>query len=122
METEQEKIIRPSVFQPSHVVQPSKSVDNDGNGGGNNMDDKYATKEYVNAKLETTNTKIDALSQHIDDKLDQIPNIIENAILKEREFQKDQQKENRRFFWGTIIIGGISAVAAVISIIISLIK
>lgn len=101
-------------------VLPQEIRDNDGNGGENNMDDKFATKEYVNAKLEAINVKLDALSQHIDDKFDQVPNIIENAALKEREFQRDQQKENRRFFWGTIVIGGISAVAAVISLIISL--
>lgn len=46
--------------------------------------------------------------------------IIENILLKEREYQTNQQKENRRFFWGTIIIGGISAIAGVVSILVSL--
>ncbi|MCC4394455.1 hypothetical protein LMC00_00515 [Limosilactobacillus reuteri] len=94
---------------------------NNDNGGGGNMNDKYVTKEYLNAKIETIDTKIDALSKHIDDKFEQIPNVIENSILKEREFQREQQKETRRFFWGTIIIGGISAVAGVASVIVSLI-
>ena len=90
-------------------------------GGGGNMNDKYVTKEYLNAKLETIDAKIDALSKHIDDKFDQIPNVIENSILKEREFQREQQKETKRFFWGTIFIGGISAVAGVAAVIVSLI-
>ncbi len=94
---------------------------NNGNGGSRNMDDKYVTKEYLNAKLENIDTKINSLSSHIDDKFEQLPNVIENAILKEREFQREQQKETRRFFWGTIIIGGISAVAGVASVIVSLI-
>lgn len=107
---------------PENFVNPNELLDNKGNnnGGGNNMDNKYVTKEYFNAKFETIDTKIDALSKHIDDKFDQIPNIIENSILKEREFQREQQKETRRFFWGTIIIGGVSALAGVASVIISL--
>ncbi|MCT3207451.1 hypothetical protein EFO75_01730 [Limosilactobacillus reuteri] len=106
----------------SIIVMPNNSNHyNNGNGGGGNMNDKYVTKEYLNAKLETIDTKIDALSKHIDDKFEQIPNVIENSILKEREFQREQQKETRRFFWGTIIIGGISAVAGVASVIVSLV-
>lgn len=89
------------------VDKPVSPIDNGDNGGGGNMNDKYVTKEYLNAK--------------IDDKFEQIPNVIENSILKEREFQREQQKETRRFFWGTIIIGGISAVAGVASVIVSLI-
>lgn len=106
----------------SIIVMPNNSNHyNNGNGGGGNMNDKYVTKEYLNAKLETIDTKIAALSKHIDDKFEQIPNVIENSILKEREFQREQQKETRRFFWGTIIIGGISAVAGVASVIVSLV-
>lgn len=103
------------------VDKPVSPIDNGDNGGGGNMDDKYVTKEYLNAKLENIDTKINSLSSHIDDKFEQLPNVIENAILKEREFQREQQKETRRFFWGTIIIGGISAVAGVASVIVSLI-
>ncbi|KRL81765.1 hypothetical protein FC36_GL001357 [Ligilactobacillus equi DSM 15833 = JCM 10991] len=64
--------------------------------------------------------RFDSFEKRIDDKFNSIPMIIENAMLKEREYQRNQQKENRRFFWGTIIIGGIGAVAGVVSIIISL--
>lgn len=75
-------------------------------------------------ELEKLNTKLDAKFEVINHRLDNleknIPMMIENALLKEREYQTNQQKENRRFFWGTIIIGGISAIAGVVSILVSL--
>lgn len=103
----------------------------DGDGGGGNMNNDYVThpelkvsESKTQAELEKLNTKIDAKFEVINHRLDNleknIPMIIENALLKEREYQTNQQKENRRFFWGTIIIGGISAIAGVVSILVSL--
>ena len=114
---------------------------NSSDGGGGNMNKKFVTHDELKiSQLETqnkliqldnkTDTKFSELSSKIDSKFNildnkidnfekNIPIIIENAMYKEREYQQNQQKENRRFFWGTIIIGGISAVAAIISIIVS---
>ena len=114
---------------------------NSSDGGGGNMNKKFVTHDELKiSQLETqnkliqldnkTDTKFSELSSKIDSKFNildnkidnfekNIPIIIENALYKEREYQQNQQKENRRFFWGTIIIGGISAVAAIISIIVS---
>lgn len=116
----------------------------DGNsfdGGGEDMNKKFVTHDELKiSQLETQNkliqldnkidtkfselsSKIDSKFNILDNKIDNleknIPIIIENALYKEREYQQNQQKENRRFFWGTIIIGGISAVAAIISAIVS---
>lgn len=106
---------------------PGKGVNryNGGDGGGN-MDDYVTQSEFKISELKTQNkldrleSKIDSLSDKVDTKFNQIPGIIENAMLKEREYQRVQQRETRRFFWGTIIIGGISAVAGVISVIVSI--
>ncbi|MCQ4116576.1 MULTISPECIES: hypothetical protein [Ligilactobacillus] len=77
----------------------------------------------IDTKFSELSSKIDSKFNILDNKIDNleknIPIIIENALYKEREYQQNQQKENRRFFWGTIIIGGISAVAAIISAIVS---
>lgn len=104
-----------------HLYRP---VYNNGDGGGN-MDDKYVSKDYLNARLDTINQKIDGLNQHIDDGFNslgkQIPLEINNAILNERQYQQAQQKENRRFFWGTIIIGGIAALAGIGSLVVAII-
>ncbi|MHC3377788.1 hypothetical protein [Ligilactobacillus equi] len=81
---------------------------------------KYVTHDELRISQLETQNKLDKIDSKIDNLSDKIPMIIENAMLKEREYQRNQQKENRRFFWGTIIIGGIGAVAGVVSIIISL--
>ena len=115
--------------------------ENSFNGGGENMNKKFVTHDElkisqletqnkltqldnkIDTKFSELNSKIDNKFNVLDNKIDNleknIPMIIENALYKEREYQRNQQKENRRFFWGTIIIGGISAVAAIISAIVS---
>lgn len=87
----------------------------------NKLDYKFnKLDKKIDSKFNGLDNKIDRLNDKFDDKFNQIPMIIENALYKEREYQRNQQKENRRFFWGTIIIGGISAVAAIVSVVISL--
>ena len=110
---------------------PLSYTKNSNNGGGGSMNNDYVThpelkvsESKTQAELEKLNTKLDAKFEVINHRLDNldknIPMMIENALLKERDYQRDQQKENRRFFWGTIIIGGISAIAGVVSILVSL--
>lgn len=120
-------------------IQTNSVVDDSNNSSlneSNNMlernnlpmkNDNYVTHDELKiSQLETQNkidkldSKIDNLSEKIDEKFNSIPMMIENALYKEREYQREQQKETRRFFWGTIIIGGISAISAIISIVISL--
>lgn len=108
-------------FQPQSTNQEigtsPKKVRYNGNGGGN-MNEYVTREEFNNAmhqidrKFDQVDHRLDLIDQKFGQKFDQIPVMIENALFKEREYQRSQQKENRRFFWGTIIIGGISAVAA----------
>ena len=96
-----------------------------GDNGDDKMNDReseYVSKELLDAKLETLNTKIDSGLDRINDKLDNMPVLIQNELLKEREYQDTKQKEKRRFIWGTIIIGGLSALAGIVSAIISIIN
>lgn len=89
---------------------------NNGNGGGGNMD-KYVSHQELNTVIAKINGRFDIIDEKIDNLSDKFPIVVENKLLKEREYQRQLQKENRRFFWGTIIIGGISALTGIISII-----
>lgn len=120
-------------------------VDNSSDGGGGNMiNNNYVTHDEltisqleiqnritqldskIDTKFSELNSKIDSKFNILDNKIDNleknIPIMIENALYKEREYQRGQQKENRRFFWGTIIIGGVSALAGIASAIISILN
>ncbi len=89
-------------------------------GGGGNMD-KYVTHQELNTATAKINGRFDIIEEKIDNLSDKFPIVVENKLLNEREYQRQLQKEDRRFFWGTIIIGGISALTGIISIILSLI-
>ncbi len=104
----------------------SYNIDNTSNRGDDNMKNQdYVTHDELTiSELKTQNqldrieNKIDNLSNQVSHAISEdVPKTIELALLKEREYQKERQKDNRRFFWGTIIIGGISAIAAIGSII-----
>ena len=96
-------------------------------------DKKYVTHDELKISQLETQNKLDRLANKMDsnfksinqrfDNLERnIPMMIENALYKEREYQRGQQKENRRFFWGTIIIGGVSALAGIASAVISILN
>lgn len=104
----------------------SYNIDNTSNRGDDNMKKQdYVTHDELTISelktqrhLDRIENKIDNLSNQVSHAISEdIPKTIELALLKEREYQKERQKDNRRFFWGTIIIGGISAIAAIGSII-----
>lgn len=104
----------------------SYNIDNTSNRGDDNMKkqdyvthDELTISELKNQRqLDRIENKIDNLSNQVSHAISEdVPKTIELALLKEREYQKERQKDNRRFFWGTIIIGGISAIAAIGSII-----
>ena len=109
METEQEKIIRPSVFQPSHVVQPSKSVDNDGNGGGNDMNDKsFVThKEFSNAI-----NKIDKRFDELDKRFNQT-----DLNFEKVNTHFENQKSELVFAMLTITGAGVGFLSLLITLI-----
>ncbi|KRM20271.1 hypothetical protein FC40_GL000189 [Ligilactobacillus hayakitensis DSM 18933 = JCM 14209] len=92
-------------------------------GGSENMDKKFVTHDELKIsqletqnKIDKLNSKIDNLSEKIDEKFSSIPMMIENALYKEREYQREQQKEWRRFFWGTIVIGLFGVGIAIIGL------
>lgn len=104
----------------------SYNIDNTSNRGDDNMKKQdYVTHDELTISelktqrhLDRIENKIDNLSNQVSHAISEdVPKTIELALLKEREYQKERQKDNRRFFWGTIIIGGISAIAAIGSII-----
>lgn len=97
------------------VYKPPRKYDNYGGGGGNM--DKYVSHQELNTVIAKINGRFDIIDEKIDNLSDKFPIVVENKLLNEREYQRQLQKENRRFFWGTIIIGGISALTGIISII-----
>lgn len=106
--------------KPGTLVDTSLRKYNNYGGGGGNMD-KYVTHQELNTATAKINGRFDIIDEKIDNLSDKFPIVVENKLLNEREYQRQLQKENRRFFWGTIIIGGISALTGIISIILSLI-
>ncbi|WP_288728442.1 hypothetical protein [uncultured Limosilactobacillus sp.] len=92
----------------------------DNYGGDSGNMDKYVTHQELNTVIAKINGRFDITDEKIDNLSDKFPIVVENKLLNEREYQRQLQKENRRFFWGTIIIGGISALTGIISIILSL--
>lgn len=124
METEQGKIIRPNVFQSSHVVQPSKSVDNDGNGGENNMDDKYVT----HTELELSNEK---LLRHMDEQFSKLEKKMDaNQSETNLKFERTNTKfeslntkleKQKVWFYGTAI-GVVTATCTIVGFLIKFIK
>lgn len=85
-------------------------------GDGSDMD-KYATKE----ELKTLETKIDGRFNVIDKTLENLPDKMKLLINESDEKRRADEKDTKRFFWGTIIIGGISAISAIISVILTII-
>jgi hypothetical protein len=70
---------------------------NEDNGGVSAMDnEKYVTKDLLDAKFETISTKIDA-------KIDQIPLLIENALNKQENQRRIDQSNLIRWIIGTSI-------------------
>lgn len=73
----------------------------------NNDSNEYVTKELFNAHIKRIDDKINDLPDKMTDKM-------EILLLKEREYQRNQQKETRRFLWGTIGIGIASIVVSIV--------
>lgn len=67
---------------------------NDGSGGGGM---NYITREEFNAKMETIDVKLKKLEDKIDYSAENISSRIENFILK-------SEKEQRKWFIGTIMV------------------
>ena len=126
-----------NVVDINEYMLPSDKINNRNINGSNNMQeekDKYVTKDVFNAHMQRIDDKFDMLSHQIDnskedlkDNLNElkenlnttIPLQIKNSILEEREYQQNQQKETRRFLWGTI---GIGVLTIVVTIIIAIIQ
>lgn len=113
--------------------------DNNQNGGGN-MED-YVTHRELQSELEKqdlkvknqfteTNSKIneleikmnsrfnkiDARFDNINDKFDSLPEKIENIVMKNNQERDKEQKETRRYLWGTIFIGTVSMIISIIAL------
>jgi len=103
-------------FNSGTIRENNEVSSNYGNGGGSDMD-KYATKE----ELKTLETKIDGRFNVIDKTLENLPDKMKLLINESDEKRRADEKDTKRFFWGTIIIGGISAISAIISVILTII-
>ena len=121
----------------STIASVSKTRYNNGDGGGTMKDDRYVTHTELKLNTEKVlhhmDNKFTDVDRHfaevdkrfaevdnrldlLDQKIDQIPTKIENSILHEREFQRQQHTETTRYFFGTIIIGLISIAVSIIGL------
>lgn len=103
-------------FNSGTIMKTNEVSSRDGNGGGSDMD-KYATKE----ELRTLETKIDGQFNVLNKTLEDLPDKMKLLINESDEKRRTDEKDTKRFFWGTIIIGGISAISAIISVILTII-
>lgn len=67
-------------FEQSTPAVYNKGGNSDG--GGGNMEDKYATKEYVDHKVDDVLNKIDLLEAHLDTKFESVNTKFESVNTK----------------------------------------
>lgn len=103
-------------------------------GGEPPMKDDYVTHEELDHAFDKLDSKIDKLETKIDgkfnvvdskfdlvnQKIDHIPDQIKLALNETEKEKRKEHTETMHYLVGTITIGGLSVIAAIISIIISL--
>ncbi|APX72896.1 hypothetical protein M5C72_07260 [Companilactobacillus allii] len=109
-----------SKIDPNEMDLFKNDTTKNSDGGGSNMD-KYATKEELLATEKLLSEKIDYRFDLLEEKISSIPDKTRIMLNDSEKIQQKEFKDNRRFFWGTIIIGGISALSAVISAILTVV-
>lgn len=117
----------------------------DGNGGGSDMD-KYVTKEElktletkIDGQFNTLNAKLDGnfslmnerfssmnakiIDDHKfqDEKFTSLPEQIKNIVHDSEDKQRKEINDNRKFIWGTIVIGGLATIASIASVILTIV-
>ncbi|WP_141399860.1 hypothetical protein [Lactiplantibacillus plantarum] len=104
-----------------HSQRPRHNKGNDNYDGGNDMNDRYVThKELENAELRLS-SKIDLLTQKVDNKFDSLPDKIQLQIDNAEKEQTVKHTATLHWVWGTLIFGVLSTIGTITTIIISLI-
>lgn len=132
-------------FSSGTIRKTNEISSNHGNGGGSDMD-KYATKEELktletkidgqfnalNAKLDGNfglmNEKFSSINDKIidnrkfqDEKFTSLPEQIKNIVHDSEDKQRKEINDNRKFIWGTIVIGGLATIASIVSVILTIV-
>lgn len=81
-----------------------------------NVDEHLANVDKQFGETDQHFSKVDNHLDLLGQKIDQIPTTIENSILREREFQRQQHTETTRYILGTIVIGLISIAVSIIGL------
>ncbi|MCI1921932.1 MAG: hypothetical protein LKJ22_08430 [Liquorilactobacillus nagelii] len=81
--------------------------------------EKYL-KEHIEKKSAETNGKIDVLTQSINDFKQSFPQTVNLAVRDEFDKRDKERKETNRFIIGTLVIGGISLIVSIASVIVSI--
>lgn len=81
--------------------------------------EKYL-KEHIERKSAETNGKIDVLTQSINDFKQSFPQTVNLAVRDEFDKRDKERKETNRFIIGTLVIGGISLIVSIVSVIVSI--
>lgn len=132
-------------FNSGTIRKTNEVSSNYGNGDGSDMD-KYATKEELrtletkidgqfnalNAKLDGNfglmNEKFSSINDKIidnrkfqDEKFTSLPEQIKNIVHDSEDKQRKEINDNRKFIWGTIVIGGLATIASIVSVILTIV-
>lgn len=76
-------------------------------------------EEKVELKIDNMRLKIDGEFKVINNKIDNLPSIFENMLLKNEKEQEEKRKETNRYIWGTIIIGSLGLIISIVSLFFS---
>lgn len=87
------------------------------------MDGKFETlNQSILSIGQSTTEKIATVNQSVDNLKESVPDKISIAITKEFKERDKDRKETNRFIIGTLVIGGLSLIASIAAIVITLIQ
>lgn len=101
--------------------------------GGPTLNHEYATKQElqilqakIEGKIDTLGVKIDSKFENVDSSISDlkssIPDKISLAIHDQFEKRDHDRKETNHFIIGTWVIGGLSLVVSIVSIIVTIVR
>jgi hypothetical protein len=101
--------------------------------GGPTLNHEYATKQElqilqakIEGKIDTLGVKIDSKFENVDSSISDlkssIPDKISLAIHDQFEKRDHDRKETNHFIIGTLVIGGLSLVVSIVSIIVTIVR
>jgi len=85
----------------------------------NLIDERFKS---IDSKLDANHKIQDEHFKSINEKFNSLPDKIKTIVRDSEDKQKKEISDNRKFIWGTLIIGGLATISSIASVIITLVK